>query len=204
MKVGLYFGTFNPIHVGHLIIANYMADYTDLDEVWLVVSPQNPLKDKKTLLADYHRLALVKIGIEGNSKLKASDIEFKLPQPSYTATTLAYLKEKHSDYQFCLIMGEDNLRTFHRWKNNEEIVGKHKLYVYPRALTLQEEKDLQHDPISEDNSFSGHRNVILCSDVPVMRLSSSFIRNAIKSGHDVRYLVTEAVYSYMDEMNFYK
>ena len=204
MKVGLYFGTFNPIHVGHLIIANYMADYTDLDEVWLVVSPQNPLKDKKTLLADYHRLALVQIAIEGNKKLRASDIEFKLSKPSYTTTTLAYLKEKYPDNEFSLIMGEDNLRTFHKWKNHEDILGKHKLYVYPRALTVQEEHDLTDDPVSEENSFSGHRNIILCSDVPVMRLSSSFIRNAIRSGHDVRYLLTEAVFKYLDEMNFYK
>lgn len=204
MKVGLYFGTFNPIHVGHLIIANYMADYTDLDEVWMVVSPQNPLKDKKTLLADYHRLALVRIAIEGNEKLQASDIEFKLPKPSYTATTLAYLKEKHPNIQFSLIMGEDNLRTFHKWRNHDQILANHKLYVYPRALTVQEEQDLTNDPISEDNSFSGHRNVIMCSEVPVMRLSSSFIRNAIRSGHDVRYLMTESVFKYLDEMNFYK
>lgn len=204
MRVGLYFGTFNPIHVGHLIIANYMADYTDLDEVWMVVSPQNPLKDKKTLLADYHRLALVKIAIEGNERLKATDIEFKLPKPSYTATTLAYLKEKYPSNQFSLIMGEDNLRTFKKWRNHEQILSNHKLYVYPRALTVQEEQDLTNDPVSEDNSFSGHRNVVMCSDVPVMRLSSSFIRNAIRSGHDVRYLLTESVFKYLDEMNFYK
>ena len=115
MKVGLYFGTFNPIHVGHLIIANYMADYTDLDQVWLVVSPQNPLKEKKSLLADFHRLALVREGIFDNAKLKASDIEFKLPIPSYTTNTLAHLKENYPDNEFSLIMGEDNLRTFHKW-----------------------------------------------------------------------------------------
>ena len=119
MKVGLYFGTFNPIHVGHLIIANYMADYTDLDQVWLVVSPQNPLKEKKTLLADYHRIALVREGIYENSNLRASDIEFKLPIPSYTSNTLAHLKENYPENEFALIMGEDNLRTFHKWKNHD-------------------------------------------------------------------------------------
>jgi len=204
MKIGLYFGTFNPIHVGHLIIANYMADYTDLDQVWLVVSPQNPLKDKKTLLADYHRFELVRRAIEGNDKLRASDIEFKLSKPSYTATTLAYIQEKHPSHEFALIMGEDNLRTFHKWRNFEEILSKHKLYVYPRALTVQEEQELEEDPASILSSFDGHRNVIICNDVPVMRLSSSFVRNAIRSGHDVRYLLTDPVYNYLDEMNFYK
>lgn len=204
MRIGLYFGTFNPIHVGHLIIANYMADYTDLDQVWLVVSPQNPLKDKKTLLADYHRMELVRRAIEGNDKLRASDIEFKLPKPSFTATTLAYLHEKHPDHDFSLIMGEDNLRTFHKWRNHDQIMSKHKLYVYPRALTLQEEQELEHDPASVLSSFDGQRNVIICNDVPVMRLSSSFVRNAIRSGHDVRYLLTDPVYNYLDEMNFYR
>ena len=137
-KVGLYFGTFNPIHVGHLIIANYMVDFTELDEVWFVVSPQNPLKDKKSLLKDYHRLALVQEAIVDNDKLHASDIEFSLPKPSYTSDTLAYLHEKHPDLEFSLIMGEDNLRTFHKWKNYESILQNNKIIVYPRVLTEQE------------------------------------------------------------------
>lgn len=141
MKIGLYFGTFNPIHVGHLVIANYMAEYTDLDQVWMVVTPQNPLKDKSTLLADFHRLALVKVAIDDNTKLRASDIEFNLPKPSYTMTTLTYLKEKHPNYSFALIMGEDNLRTFHKWFNHEVILKNHSFYVYPRVLTEQEEID---------------------------------------------------------------
>ena len=134
-NIGLYFGTFNPIHVGHLVIANYMADYTDLDEVWLVVSPQNPLKKKESLLPDYHRLSLVRIAIEDNTKLKACNEEFNLPIPSYTINTLAFLKEKYGDSKFHLIMGEDNLRSFHKWKNHEEIIKYNKIYVYPRVLT---------------------------------------------------------------------
>ena len=135
MKIGLYFGTYNPIHVGHLVIANYMADYTDLDQVWLVVTPQNPHKNKASLLSDYHRLAIVRIAVEGNNKLQASNIEFDLPKPSYTTTTLTYIKEKYPEHDFSLIMGEDNLRTLHKWKNHEEIINNHKIFVYPRALT---------------------------------------------------------------------
>lgn len=204
MKVGLYFGTFNPIHVGHLIIANYMADFTDLDQVWLVVSPQNPLKEKKTLLADYHRIALVKEGIYDNPKLRASDIEFKLPIPSYTSNTLAHLKENYPENEFALIMGEDNLRTFHKWKNHEWILDNYKLYVYPRAMTIQEEAEESEIKSDSVNTFENHPNVTLCDDVPVMKVSSSFIRQAIKTGNDVRYLLTEPVYKYVEEMNFYK
>eukprot|EP01136_Pigoraptor_vietnamica_P001927 Opistho-1_new@29200 len=200
MKIGLYFGSFNPIHVGHLIIANYMADYTDLDQIWLVVSPHNPHKEKKSLLADHHRLALVREAIEGNPNLKASDVEFSLQKPSYTATTLTYLKEMHPTYEFSLLMGEDNLRTFHKWFNYEMIIENHKMYVYPRALTAQEVKTEQ----SAQHSLENTENVIFCNEAPVMNVSSSFIRNAIKEGKDVRYLVTENVFKYMDEMNFYK
>lgn len=203
MKVGLYFGTFNPIHVGHLVIANYMADYTDLDQVWMVVTPQNPLKKKSSLLADYHRLAIVQVAIEDNKKLRASDIEFKLPKPSYTATTLAHLMDKYPTYEFCLIMGEDNLRTLHKWKNHEAILKNHKLYVYPRALTVQEEAEVEEIGTRPDNKFADHPNVQMC-DAPVMKVSSSFVRAAIKEGKDVRYILTEPVHTYVEEMNFYK
>lgn len=202
MKVGLYFGTFNPIHVGHLIIANYMAEMTDMDEVWLVVSPHNPLKKKHTLLADYHRLALVKEGIYNNSKLKVSDIEFKLPIPSYTTTTLAYLKEKHPEHIFSLIMGEDNLRTLHKWKNYEALLQAHQIYVYPRAITEAENAEGSKKGTSID--FKEHTNVHFCEDVPVMKISSSFIRDQIKNGKDAEYLLTEPVLKYLSEMNFYK
>ena len=203
MKIGLYFGTFNPIHIGHLIIANYMAEYTDLKQVWFVVSPQNPLKNKASLLKDYHRLAIVRIAIEDNPKLLASDIEFHLPIPSYTTNTLAYVKEKYPNNEFHLIMGEDNLRSFHKWKNYEYILENHKIYVYPRALTIQEEKE-EDFSIENNLDFTNHENISLFDDVPVMKISSSFIRNAIKNKRDVRYLLNESVYQYIDEMNFYK
>ena len=204
MKVGLYFGTFNPIHIGHLVISNYMAEYTDLDQVWLVVTPQNPLKKKKSLLEDYHRLAVVKVAIDDNIKLRASDIEFKLPRPSYTTATLAYINEKYQDHEFHLIMGEDNLRTFHKWRNYEYILENHKIYVYPRTLTIQEEEEVREIGSVPDNELSQHPNVMVCEDAPVMKVSSSFIRQAIKDGKDVRYLLTDPVYKYIDEMNFYR
>lgn len=204
MKVGLYFGTFNPIHVGHLVIANYMAEYTDLDQVWLVVSPQNPLKKKSSLLADFHRLSIVKAAIDDNLKLKASDIEFKLTKPSYTATTLTYLAEKHPDYIFSLIMGEDNLRTLHKWYNHEVILKNHDFYVYPRVLTEQEEDEVQEIGSRPVNQFKNLPNVHICNEAPVMKVSASFVRNAIKEGKDVRYLLTEPVRKYIEEMNFYK
>lgn len=204
MKIGLYFGTFNPIHVGHLVIANFMAEYTDLDQVWLVVTPQNPLKDKSTLLADFHRLALVKVAIDDNPKLRASDIEFNLPKPSYTITTLTYLKEKYPNDSFSLIMGEDNLRTFHKWFNHEVILEKHKIYVYPRVLTMQEELEVVAMSADLINDYKSHQNVEFCEDAPVMKVSSSFIRQSIKEGKDVRYLLTEPVRRYVDEMIFYK
>ena len=153
MKVGLYFGTFNPIHVGHLVIANYMAEYTDLDQVWLVVTPQNPLKKKSSLLADYHRLALVQVAIQDNSKLRASDVEFKLTQPNYKSTTLANLKEKYPQHTFSMIMGEDNLRTLHKWYNHEHLMENYKFYVYPRVLTLQEEEEVVEMGSLSENGF---------------------------------------------------
>lgn len=200
MKVGLYFGSFNPIHVGHLIIANHLADTTELDQVWLVVSPHNPHKEKKSLLADHHRLALVREAIEGNDNLRASDIEFHLPQPSYTATTLTYLKDKHPEHDFSLIMGEDNLRTFHKWFNYETILNNHSIFVYPRAYTIQEK---QSDFVSE-NQLEDHKNVTVLEHAPVMNISSSFIRKQIKNKKDVRYLLSPPVLKYVDEMNFYR
>lgn len=204
MKVGLYFGTFNPVHIGHLVIANYMAEYTDLDQVWLVVSPQNPLKNKSSLLADIHRLAIVKIAIDDNPKLRACDVEFKLPKPSYTATTLTYLKEKYPQHAFSLIMGEDNLRTLHKWFNYEAILKNHSFYVYPRVLTEQEELEVQQIGSHPENEFNQLPNVHICTEAPVMKISATFVRNAIKEEKDIRYLLTEPVRKYIDEMNFYR
>jgi nicotinate-nucleotide adenylyltransferase len=204
MNIGLYFGTFNPIHVGHLVIANYMADFTDLDQVWLIVSPHNPLKEKATLLTDLHRLALVKVAIDENPKLRASDIEFSLPKPSYTATTLAYLQDKYPQHNFALIMGEDNLRTLHKWYNHDVILKNHKIYVYPRVLTVQEEAEVTGINSHIGNDFAEDANVVFCNDAPVMKVSATFVRNAIRDGKDVRYLLTEPVHKYIEEMNFYR
>ena len=202
-KVGLFFGTYNPIHVGHLVIANHLANYTELDEVWLVVSPQNPLKKKDSLLQDYHRLALVRVAIEDNPKLKASDIEFSLPKPSYTSNTLAHINEKYPDYSFALIMGEDNLRTFHKWKNYDDILKNNQIYVYPRVLTEQE-KEVNEINLEVNNELRNHQNVFICDDVPVMKISASFIRGAIKEKKDVSYLLTQSVFKYLTEMHFYE
>lgn len=204
MKIGLYFGTFNPIHVGHLIIANYMAERDELDQVWLVVTPQNPLKKKASLLADYHRLALVNEAVVDNPKLRVSDIEFGMKQPNYTATTLAYLDEKFPQHEFCLIMGEDNLRTLHKWYNYELLLEKYKFFVYPRVLTEQEmSEEATLDPMHQHDLYE-HPNVFFCEEVPVMKVSSSYIRHAIKEGKSVKYLLSEPVFKYIDEMNFYR
>ena len=199
MKVGLYFGSFNPIHVGHLIIVNYMVEHSNLDQIWLVVSPQNPHKKKNSLLADYHRLELVRIAIEDNDKLRASDIEFKLDKPSYTVNTLAHLSEKYPKNEFSLIMGEDNLRTFHKWKNYEYILDNYSLFVYPRPLTLSEiEKDAK-----EENNLKNHPKITII-DSPLMKISSSYIRKSIKAKKSAKYMLTEPVLKYVDEMGFYK
>lgn len=191
-KVGLYFGTFNPIHVGHLIIANHIAEHSDLDEIWLVVTPHNPHKKKKTLIADHHRLEMVYMATEIYDKLQPSNIEFGLPQPNYTANTLAHLQEKHPDYSFCLIMGEDNLKTFHKWKNFEVILEQYHIYVYPR---VSEGK--------KSTQFDGHTKIKMI-DAPIIEISSTYIRDNVRIGKDVRPLLHAKVWKYIDEMNFYK
>ncbi|MEQ1732514.1 MAG: nicotinate (nicotinamide) nucleotide adenylyltransferase [Bacteroidia bacterium] len=189
-RVGLYFGSFNPVHVGHLIIANHIVQNHNLDEVWLVVTPLNPLKNKASLLPDYQRLQLIQLAIADNTKLKASDVEFKLPQPNYTITTLAHLTQKFPSTQFILILGQDNLQSFNKWKQYEHILANYKLLVYPRP----------HVPASE---FDQHPNVQWIQNVPLMELSATFIRNAIKNKQDVSYLVPQPALNYINEMHFY-
>ena len=204
MNVGLYFGTFNPIHVGHMVIASYMSEHTGLDQVWFVVTPQNPLKNKKSLLQDSHRLALVREAVDESPSLKASDIEFGLSKPNYTTNTLAHLIVKYPRHTFSLIMGEDNLRNFHKWRNYEHILNEHQIFVYPRVLTLQEESEGITINNSQIEKLKKEKNVVYCEGAPVMKISASFIRQAIKEGKDVRFLLTEPVHKYVEEMHFYK
>ena len=189
MKIGLFFGSFNPIHIGHKVIASYLVDFTDLDKVMFLVSPQNPLKQKISLLDQYHRLQIIRAEIEDNSKLAVSDIEFDMPKPSYTIDTLVRLKEKYPENDYSIIMGSDNLQNFHKWKNYEQILEDYSIYVYPRP----------------GYEISGsHKNIHVIEGVPQMEISSSFIRKSIKEGKDISYLMPEKAWIYTDEMNFYK
>jgi len=192
MKIGLYFGTFNPIHVGHLTIANHLAEHSDLDQVWFVVTPQSPFKKKKTMLDNHQRLEMVYLATKDYTKLRPSDIEFKLKQPNYTIDTLTYLYEKFPEHEFALIMGEDNLKSFHKWKNYELILENHNIYVYPR---LSEGKI--------DTRFNSHPKIFNIS-APIMELSSTFIRQEIAHGRNVRPMLPNNVWDYIDQMNFYK
>ena len=195
-KIGLYFGSFNPIHIGHTAIAGYMTEFAGLDQVWFVVSPHNPLKKKETLLADHHRIYMVQLAIGDNDRLKASDIEFKLPVPSYTIDTLTYLKEKHSKNEFCLVMGEDNLYTLHKWKNAEELVSRYPIYVYPRPDSGKPSSPLLDQLLVKADV---HR-----VDAPLMDISGTFIRGGIKNKKDMSYFLSGAVWKYIREMHFYE
>lgn len=192
-KTGLFFGTFNPMHIGHLVIANHLAEFSDLDEVWFVVTPRSPFKQKQSLLEDHHRFQMVYEAVKDYPKLRASDAEFKLPQPNYTITTLTHLQEGYgSTHQFCLIMGEDNLKGFHKWKNYEAILEYYPIYVYPR---------ISENQVPE--AFEDHPNIHRVQ-APVMEISATFIRKQHKAGKNVRPMLPEAVWKYMDEMNFYR
>lgn len=190
IRTGLYFGSFNPIHIGHLMIAGYMVEYSDLKETWFVISPQNPLKEKTSLLAGYHRLALVNVAVENDVRLKSCNMEFKLPQPSYTINTLTYIREKYPQKEFALIMGADNLESLHKWKNHEEILAGYDIYVYPR-------------PGYEGGKYKNHPKVHWV-DAPLLEISSSFIRSAIGEKKNMSYFLPEKVYQYIQEMHFYE
>lgn len=192
MKIGLYFGTFNPIHVGHMIIGNHIAENSDLDQIWMVVTPHNPLKNKQTLLDDYQRLQLVFLATEDYPKIKPSDIEFKLAQPNYTVNTLAHLQDKFPQHEFSLIMGEDNLKSLHKWKNYEVILENHDIYVYPRISSEKENLEVKNHP------------KIHTINAPIVEISSTLIRENIKKNKNVRPLLPEKVWEYIDHNNLYK
>ncbi len=190
MKIGLFFGSFNPVHTGHLIIANHLATRTDLDRVWMVVSPHNPLKPKKTLAGDFDRLHLVRLGIGENHLIEASNVEFSLPKPSYTIDTLAVLKEKYPQHTFCLIIGGDNLASFHLWKNYEQLLEGYDIYVYQR-------------PGYDLGPLATHPRVRLV-DAPLLDISATYIRQCRKDGHSVRYLVPDSVWEYLEGSTLYR
>ncbi len=189
MKIGLYFGSFNPIHTGHCIIASHIAQTSDLDRVWLVVSPQNPFKETGTLLNEYHRLHLVKLALEYETSLRATDIEFHLPRPSYTIDTLAYLSEKHPEHEFAIILGSDGLQNFHKWKNAASLVKNHRLYVYQR-------------PGFEIIAPLNARLEII--NAPLLQISSTHIREMLRNGKSVRYLVPDRVREEIELYHYYQ
>lgn len=188
-EIGLFFGSFNPIHIGHLVLANYMVEYTNMDTLWFVVSPQNPFKERTSLLPEIHRYAIVDRAIEEDDRFEVSNIEFKLPKPSYTTDTLAHLIEKYPNYSFSLIMGEDNLEHLHKWKNVEFLIENHKIYVYPRPNAKPPKVQ------------SSNINLV---NAPMIEISASFIRTAIKNGKDVSWYLPSGAIKYIDEMGFYK
>ena len=186
----LFFGSFNPIHVGHLILANYIIEFTSINELWFVVSPQNPFKTNHSLLPEIHRLAIVDRSIQNDYRFKVSNIEFKLPKPSYTSDTLTHLVEKYPDYKFSLLMGEDNLTNLHKWKNAEFLVDNYDIYVYPR-------------PGAKPGKYESATRIHML-EAPLIEISASFIRNAIREEKDVTWFLPPEGYKYIDEMGFYK
>jgi nicotinate-nucleotide adenylyltransferase len=190
MRIGLFFGSFNPVHVGHMIIANFMVQNAAIDQLWMVLSPQNPFKERDTLANDYDRLHLLNLAIGDHPKIRSSKVEFSLPQPSYTIDTLTYLKEKYPNDQFSLIMGGDNLASFHKWKNYEQILEHHDIYIYKRST-------------HSDNPLEGNERVIVC-EAPMLNISASYIRKLIQEEKSIQYLVPDAVYHYLKDSRIYK
>lgn len=195
-KIGLYFGSFNPVHIGHIAIAGYMTEFTGLDQVWFVVSPHNPLKKKETLLADHQRFHMAQLAIGDNVRLKASDIEFRLPVPSYTIDTLTHLCEKYPLNEFSLVMGEDNLHTLYKWKNVNQLVKKFPIYVYPRTYA-----GTRTSPLSDHILSTAQIHTV---KAPFMDISGTFIRDGIKKGKDMSYFLSPSVWKYIKEMHFYE
>lgn len=192
-KTGLFFGSFNPIHIGHLILANYILEHSDMEELWFVVSPQNPFKDKKSLLKDNNRLDMVQLAVKNYPKMRASNVEFSLPKPSYTIDTLTYLHEKYPEISFSIIMGEDNLESLGKWKNAETLIKNHKIIVYPRIFEGER----------KDSDYLKHENISLIK-APIIELSATEIRNMIKTGKNVRPMLPPEVFEYLDGSSFYK
>lgn len=192
-KTGLFFGSFNPIHIGHLILANYILEHSDMEELWFVVSPQNPFKDKKSLLKDNNRLDMVQLAVKNYPKMRASNVEFSLPKPSYTIDTLTYLHEKYPEISFSIIMGEDNLESLGKWKNAETLIKNHKIIVYPRIFEGER----------KDSDYLKNENISLIK-APIIELSATEIRNMIKTGKNVRPMLPPEVFEYLDGSSFYK
>ena len=190
-KIGLYFGSFNPIHIGHLAIANYMVEFSDLDKIWFIITPHNPLKTKASLLSNEHRYYMAQLAVEDDARFFASNIEFHLPQPNYTIHTLTHLEERYPGKHFVLIMGADNLKHFHKWKNHDVILERYEIMVYPRP----------HITIDTTPYANGNITIV---DAPQMEISASFIRQSIADGKDIRHFLPEKVFRHIDEMNFYK
>jgi len=189
MKVGLYFGSFNPVHIAHLIIANHVLNETDIEKIWFIVSPQNPFKTESSLLNEYHRLHLVRLATEDDIRIKACDIEFSLPKPSYTSNTLAYLTEKHPEHEFCILMGSDSFQNLHKWKNCEAIVKNHKIFVYLRA------------GFEIENHIGADIQIL---DAPLLQLSATQLRKYIKEKKSVRYMIPDKVLDEIEKGGYYK
>ncbi len=189
MKIGLYFGSFNPVHIAHLIIANHVLNETDIEKIWFIVSPQNPFKTESSLLNEYHRLHLVRLATEDDIRIKASDIEFALPKPSYTSSTLAYLAEKHPEHEFCIVMGSDSFQNLHKWNNHETIVKNYKIYVYLRA------------GFAIENHFGANIQIL---DAPLLQLSATQLRKYIREKKSVRYMIPDKVLDEIEKGGYYK
>ena len=189
MKIGLFFGSFNPVHVGHLVIAQAAINETDLEKVWMVVSPQNPLKKKKSLLGEYDRFRMVELALEGNPSIEASNVEFYLPKPSYTIDTLTHLHKKYPSYQFVLIMGEDNLDHLHKWKDYERLITEYEIMCYPR--------------LSSEGGFFERYPMVKRFEMPYLDISATRIRKMIKVGKSVRYMVPHGAFEYLEQNNLY-